>query len=146
MSRWSFIINTANRARVIEWVMRAPIGFRLELKEPKRSDAQNRKLWPMLTEISTALLWHGQRYTPDDWKDYMMHQLKAGRWMPSEDGGMVPIGMRSSDLSVEEFSGLIEVIHAFGARHGVTFADDPAPPLSTAREPGAPNKRVGVAA
>ena len=116
MSRWSFIITEANRTRILEWVRRAPCGFRIELKEAKRSDAQNRKLWPMLTEISTQLLWHGQKYSPDDWKDFMMHQLGNGRWMPAEEGGMIPIGMRTSDLGKTEFSDLIEVIHAFAAR------------------------------
>lgn len=123
MSRWSFIITEANRARILEWVRRAPVGFRIELKEPKRSDAQNRLMWPLLTEISTQLLWHGQKYSPDDWKDFMMHQLGNGRWMPAEEGGMVPIGMRTSDLGKTEFSDLIEVIRAFAARQGVELHD-----------------------
>lgn len=123
MSRWSFIVGPRTRDTVRRWLDRAPDGFRIEFREPKRTDAQNRLLWPLLTELSTQLDWRGQKYSPDDWKDYMMHALKKARWMPDEDGGMVPIGMRSSQLSVSEFSDLIELIYAFGARHGVDFSD-----------------------
>lgn len=121
MSRWSFIIGPRTRETIQRWIARAPDGFRIEIREPKRTDAQNRKLWPLLTELSTQLDWHGQKYTPDDWKDYFMHALKRARWMPDENGGMVPIGMRSSELGVSEFSDLIEMIHEFGSRHGVEF-------------------------
>jgi hypothetical protein len=124
MSRWSFIITEASRARILEWVRRAPVGFRIELKEAKRSDAQNRLMWPLLTEISAQLLWHGQKYSPDDWKDFMMHQLGNGRWMPAEEGGMIPIGMRTSDLGKTEFSDLIEVIRSFAARQGIELHDE----------------------
>ena len=54
-----------------------------------------------------------------------MHQLGNGRWMPAEDGGMVPIGMRTSDLSKQEFGDLITVIQAFAARNGVILGDEP---------------------
>jgi NinB protein len=123
MSRWSFIVGPRTRDTLRRWLDRAPDGFRIEFREPQRTDAQNRLLWPLLTALSTQLDWHGQKYSPDDWKDYMMHALKRARWMPDENGGMVPIGMRSSKLGVSEFSDLIEMIYEFGARHGVVFHD-----------------------
>jgi hypothetical protein len=111
------------REQAIRWITKAPPWTRIEFKGPRRTLPQNDKMWAMLTELSEQLTWHGQRYTPDDWKDFLMHQLRKARWMPDEEGGFVPIGMRTSDLSVEEMGDLIEVMHAFGARQGVVFLD-----------------------
>lgn len=125
MSRWSFIVSKSNLAMLHTWLDRAAaLGMRVEFREPKRSDAQNRLMWPYLTEISQQLTWHGQKYSPDDWKDFLMHQLGRGRWMPAEEGGMVPIGMRTSELSKDEFSDLIVVIQSFAARNGVVLGDE----------------------
>lgn len=123
MSRWTFIITDQVRAKLHAWIDRAPAGMIVQFLESKRSSEQNRKLWPMLTDISTQLVWHGTKYPPEDWKDYLMHQLRGGRWMPAEEGGMVPIGFRTSELTKSEFSDLIEVIYAFGARNEVEWSD-----------------------
>jgi hypothetical protein len=46
----------------------------------------------------------------------------TGRIVPNLDGsGFVNLGTRSSDLSVEEMSDLIELIHAFAAKRGIQF-------------------------
>ena len=111
------------RQKALAWIAKAPLGTRVTFQGPQRSLPQNDKMWAMLTEVSEQLDWHGQKYQPDDWKDYMMHGLRRGRWMPDEDGGMVPIGMRTSKLSKSEFAELITFIEAFGARHGVVFSD-----------------------
>jgi len=127
MSRWTFIINGRTREKLRAWLDRAPDGMILEFRESKRSLDQNAKLWPMLTDISLQLEWHGQHYPPEDWKDFLMHQLRGGRWMPAEDGGMVPVGFRTSELTKAEFSDLIEVVYAFGARTGIVWTEPDAP-------------------
>lgn len=111
------------RAKAIDWIKRLPDLSRVEFKKPRRSIPQNDLLWARLTELSEKLIWHGQRYSPEDWKDYLMHALKKARWMPGEDGGMVPIGMHTSDLSKGEFTDLLDLMDAFAARHGVYFND-----------------------
>ena len=127
MSRWAFVATPSNGAELHRWLDRAIAGrLRVTFQEQKRTDAQNRLMWPYLTAISQQLEWHGQKYTPDDWKDFLMHQLGRGRWMPAEEGGMVPIGMRTSDLSKGEFGDLIVVIQAFAARNGVILGDEAA--------------------
>lgn len=121
MSRWTHIVSATTREKIIAWVRKAPVGMRIVFMEAKRTDAQNRLMWPLLTAISEQLVWHGVKYPPEDWKDFLMHQLGNGRWMPAEEAGLVPIGMRTSELSVPEMGDLIEVIYAFGARQGVDF-------------------------
>jgi len=36
---------------------------------------------------------------------------------------MFPVGLRSSTLTVEQFSGLVELIYAYGAKHGVVWSE-----------------------
>lgn len=125
MSRVAIILMGAqSRAQAKLWVDKAPTFTRFELKESKRTLPQNALMWSLLTELARKLDWHGQRYSADDWKDYAMHALKRSRWMPSEDAGMVPIGMRTSDLGVSEMGELIEFLYAFGARHDITWDFD----------------------
>ena len=123
MSRWAFVIGKNNRELIRRWLDRAPDGFRVEIAEPKRTDAQNRLLWPLLTALSVQVKWHGLTLSPEDWKDVMTAGLKReARMVPNMDGnGFVALGMRTSTMTKAEFSELIELIHAFAAREGVTL-------------------------
>lgn len=79
----------------------------------------------MLTDISAAKP-EGRELTPDIWKSIFMHALDhAQRFEMALDGkGMVPVGFRSSKLTKEQFSDLMELIAEYGARHGVQFGGD----------------------
>lgn len=128
------------RARALDWVRRAPVNTRVTFQGPKRTLDQNAKLWAMLTEVAMQTTWHGQRLTADDWKTLFLAALKSEmRMVPNINGdGWVQLGRSSSDLSREEFSDLIEIIHMFGARAGVEFYGD--------RDPEAVKSPSGVAA
>lgn len=115
--------NDAMKAKAIDWIRRAPRDTRVEFKGPQRSIPQNDRQWAMLTDIATQLCWHGQFYPPQAWKDYFMHSYRGATWMPHEDGGMVPVGMHTSDLSVQEHSEFTMLVEAFAARHGVKFRE-----------------------
>jgi hypothetical protein len=129
MSRYLVTMrSTADRERVIRFVSAAPFGSRVEVKAAKRTIPQNDKMWAMLTEVATQLPWHGRKLRPDDWKllflDALLREKKiATDTIPNTDGdGVVNIsGHSSSDLSKDEMGDLIELIHEFGARHGVKF-------------------------
>jgi len=85
-------------------------------------------MWAMLTDISEQLAWHGVKLSPDDWKLVMLDALKREmRMVPNIDGnGFVNLGRSSSDLSKDEMTALMEIIAAFGAKHGVVFHDSEA--------------------
>lgn len=125
MTRRVFIIANDNvRARVLEFVRALPLGIRCEFKEPTRSLEANAKMWACLTDISEQVVWYGTKLTPDDWKDVLTASLRKARVVPGIDpGSLVPLGMRTSDMTKKEMSNLIELIHAFGAEHGVVFHD-----------------------
>lgn len=117
--------NDEKRALAKSIIDKAPVGARVEISEEKRTTDQNSKLWPMLTEISLQCRHHGLRLSPDDWKLLFLDQLNSEmRLVPNLDGdGFVNLGKSSSKLSKAEFSALIELILAYGAKHGVKFND-----------------------
>lgn len=129
MSRYQFTLSSRNREMLSQKMLKLPAGWRVTVQETKRSIPQNDRMWAMLTAISTQLVWHGHRYSPEDWKDYFMHAMSGGRFMPAEDGGMVPIGRSTSRLGKQEHSLLTEIIEGFAERNGVDL-----------KEPGAKEK------
>ena len=119
------IRGTADRERASRWITQVPYGTRVEFKATKRTTDQNSRMWAMLTEIATQVVWYGCKLRANDWKLVFLDALKRElRVVPNIDGsGFVNLGQSSSDLSKEEMSNLLELIAAFGAQHGVVFHD-----------------------
>ncbi len=115
--------NKADREKAAAWCRNAPDGTRLELKAARRSIEQNSLLWQRLTEVAHQVDWYGQKLSAEDWKDVMSASLRKARVVPGIDGGFVPLGMRTSDMSKQEMTDLLELIAAFGAERGVKFRD-----------------------
>jgi hypothetical protein len=126
MSRALVILNRASdRERVQAWAAKAPWGTRITFQEAKRTTDQNARMWAMLTEVARQVKWHGQQLSADDWKLIFMAALpEETRIVPNLSGnGFVNLGRSSSKLSVGEMADLMDLIAAFGAREGVTFAE-----------------------
>lgn len=125
MSRALLTLRTiADRDRACRWVRQAPIGSRVEFKAPRRTLPQNDRLWWLLTEVSRQVDWYGQKLTPEDWKDVFTASIRKAHVVPGLDGGFVPLGMRTSDMTKAEMGDLMTLIEAFGAEHGVVFGDE----------------------
>lgn len=125
MSRALLTLRTiADRDRACRWVRQAPIGSRVEFKSPRRTLPQNDRMWAMLTDIARQVEWYGQKLTPDDWKDVFTASLRRAHVVPGLDGGFVPLGMHTSDMSKQEMGDLMQLIEAFGAERGVIFGED----------------------
>ncbi len=126
MSRAVLVLDRqSDRDRAASWVRQAPWGTRITFQEAKRTTDQNARMWAMLTEVARQVKWHGQRLSADDWKLVFLSALKQElRIVPNLDGtGFVQLGRSSSSLSVGEMADLMDLIAAFGAREGVTFAE-----------------------
>ena len=95
----------------------------LEIKKETRSSEQNRLMWAALTDISRQVEWHGQKLSPEDWKNLITASLKKQRIVPGIDGGFVALGASTSKMSVAEMTEVIECALAFGALHGVEFSE-----------------------
>lgn len=90
---------------------------------PQRSLDQNAKLWAILADVSAQVDWYGQRLSETDWKNVFSASLFQQRTVPGIDGGFVVLGQSTSRMNKAEFSQLIELIHAFGADHNVTWSE-----------------------
>jgi len=128
VSRRAFIIHKSNRAAILQEVQNAPDGYRVEIAERLRTDSQNRAQWPLLSKLASGLTWHGLTLSEDDWKDLLTASFrKEARVVPNLEGnGFVALGMRTSNMSVPEFSDYLEFIHAFAAREGVDLSREDA--------------------
>lgn len=124
MSRHLIVIrSTADRERVAKYVAQAPFGTRVEFKAAKRTLPQNDRFYAMLTDISKQVTHEGRKYTPEIWKALLMQANgKEMEWITSLDGvDPIPLGYRSSDLSKEEMSSLMEFMTVWGGEQGVVF-------------------------
>lgn len=124
MSRAALILKgPRDRERAIGWIKSAPAGCTVEFRHSKRSLNQNAKLWSCLSDIAQQVEWYGQKLSPDDWKDVFTASLRRARVVPGLDAGtFVPLGMRTSDMTKQEFADLLELINAFAAERGVVFS------------------------
>lgn len=126
MSRALLVLDDAFvREKAKRWIDQAPPGTRVEYKAPKRSLEQNSMMWACLTEVADQVTHHGLKLTTEDWKLIFIDALKReNRIAPNLEGtGFVSLGRSTSDLSKEEMTDMIELIMAFGAKHGVVFKD-----------------------
>ena len=104
------------------------------LQRPARSLSQNRKMWPMLTDVTKQVNWYGEKLDTDDWKDMFMSSLNKQRAVPGIDGGLVGLSKRTSKLDKEGFAQLIEVIYAFGSEQNVAWSEPSLQTYSKYRE------------
>lgn len=111
-----------DRKRARTYVNSAPLGTRVEFKAAKRSLPQNDALWSYLTDIAAQKTHNGRRYTPEIWKALFLHGLQREvQLIPTLDGsGLLPL-TRTSDLSKQEFSDLLEFIKMWAAENGVVL-------------------------
>lgn len=100
----------------------APKDSLVSITAPNRSREQNDKMWAMLRDVARCKP-RGDHYTPDTWKALFMHLLgHQVQFAAGLDGnGPIPVGFRSSHLSVAQMSDLIELIYEWGTRHGVVW-------------------------
>lgn len=126
MSRASLTLsNDAIREKAIHWIKTAPNGTRVDFKEAKRTLPQNDRMWAMLTDIASQATLGGAKYSTDEWKCIFMDALgQEMKFLPKLEGtGFVPVGHRSSDLTVKEMGDLMELMTAWALQHGVVFSE-----------------------
>jgi len=121
------LINDSVRQRAIDCIKTAPDGYIVEVKEPKRNLEQNALLWTLLEAFSKQLEWpvNGKmcRLTSEEWKDLLTAAYKneAQRVAIGLNGGMVILGMRTSQMGKKQFAEFIEFIYATAAERGVAI-------------------------
>lgn len=120
-----WLINQNIKENACEAIMNAPEGYRVQIQPPTRTLQQNDKLWAMLNEVSKQVEWYGQYYPKEVWKTIFLTAYGVEmRFVPAIDGGQIPIARSSTRLTISQMSDLIEIIYAFGAKHGVRFKEN----------------------
>jgi hypothetical protein len=124
MKRVVFLANQRQREFAKRLIDQAEEGEVMRLGKPARTEDQNDKLHPMIRDI--------QRQVPGmetfSEKDIRLRFLNALgtelRFLPVLEGeGAFPVGLSSAELTKDQFSALIELIYAYGAKHGVRWTD-----------------------
>lgn len=112
----------AQRRRAHECVKDCPDGWSATFAPETRTQAQNRLLWPLLTQIRCEVRYFGRELTQADWKNLFVASLRSSEVIPTLDGrSVMPLGLSTRVMSKAEFSDLLEVIHAYAAEKGVVF-------------------------
>lgn len=116
--------SASERNKAIRWISQAPMNCILIFKKPGRTIPQNDRMWVMLTEVAQQAEWNGVKYTPDQWKCLFMHACgHEAHFMPGLNGEPFPAGFRTSKLSKEQMTELMDFIDAWGTQHGVKFKE-----------------------
>lgn len=125
MSRNAITLQSkSDRERATAWIANAPTGSTMEIRAPRRSCDQNSLMWSLLGQVSKQVEWYGQKLSSEDWKDICSASLRRYNVVPGIDPGtFVPLGMRTSQMTKEEMTQLIELIIAFGTERGVAFRE-----------------------
>lgn len=118
------LVGDSQRAWARQVITEAQPYSVVTVRAPTRSTRQNAKLWAMLGDVSSQVVWHGLHLSADDWKDVFSAALRKARIVPGLDNkGFVALGLRTSQMTVAEMADLIELIYAFGAERGVKWTE-----------------------
>jgi hypothetical protein len=116
----------SRHSRLAESSFTSGQAYRFMVEEERRTNEQNRKMWPLLTEFAEQVEHFGHHWSPEDWKYILMHAFrKELRLLPGLDGSVVPIGLSTSALSKSDMIKFIEFIIAEGTERGVIFSHEP---------------------
>ena len=102
----------------------APQDAVVKVSPAGRTLSQNDKLWALLSDLSRAKP-DGRTHTPEMWKALTMHACgHAVQFENGLDGQPFPVGFRSSRLSKQQMSDLIEFVMEYGSRHNVRWSEE----------------------
>jgi hypothetical protein len=116
------VLTPHTRAKAHAEIDAAPDGHVCIVREPTRSDEQNRKLHAMVADLQAQV---SDEYSKEDWKLRLMQGLRnETRFLPELEGpAMFPVGQKTSQLTRAQFSMLVEIVFEFGAKHNVRWSD-----------------------
>ena len=119
------------RRRAMACVADAPEGYVVTVQEPTRSTDQNAAQWPILEAFAEQLQWpvNGAMVSlsAEEWKDVLTaaFQGETVRLAMGLNGGVVMLGLRTSQMGKRRFSEWLDFLNATAALRGVVvYADE----------------------
>lgn len=124
MSGQTVIISgSTSRATAHRLIDAAPAGAVVHVKVAKRTTEQNDKMWALISDVSRAQP-DGRKHITEVWKALFMNACGyAVQFETGLSGEPFPVGFRSSRLTKQQMSELIEFIIAWGTERGVAWTD-----------------------
>lgn len=117
------VIIRGSRTAAHKLVDAAPQGSIMNIRPATRSNEQNALLWSLLSEISRAKP-DGRTHTPDVWKALFMSACgHAVQFEVGLDGAPFPLGFRSSRLTKDQMTDLIEFILQYCAEKQISIRE-----------------------
>lgn len=108
--------------------------MRVIIDEDKRSNAQNRMMWSVLSDISKQVKWDNETLTKEEWKDLITANLYGQKARRGIEGGLVFTGKSTKTLSKKDFANVVTSAEQFGAENNVTFSNDAKEAIRVANE------------
>ena len=152
MEKMNFLLRDDRiRRNCIEAIQQLPASpdkpLEIVIQERKRTKSQNDRMWPLLTDLANQVIWFGERYSKEDWKDLITALVAKSkneqqRTAPGIGGGVVMFGSRTSKMRVSEMVEVIEAIYWFGTEQNVKFSDESRLELEWAHRWGEKNRRA----
>jgi hypothetical protein len=104
------LTGSPHRATAKKLIDAAPDRSIVNIRPETRSGVQNAMLWSLLSAVSRAKP-DGRTHTPDIWKCLFMQACgHAVQFEVGLDGAPFPLGFRSSRMTKDQFTDLIEFI------------------------------------
>ena len=92
------------------------------LRRTKRTDAQNRKLQPMVRDIKTQVEWMNLT-NEKKWREFFCGIIKGQNPSITPEGNVIMLGVSSTELNVEQMSECIEYMYHFGSERQVKWSE-----------------------
>lgn len=127
MNQYFILAHDQAREGAVQAVMQAPEGYVVEIKPKTRTGEQNSLLHGQFTDLSNQVKWYEQSFNTTVWKrlctySYLREVNESPLLIPALDNnGMDIIYERTSKMSVNQVTGLIEWTYAFGAENNVEW-------------------------
>lgn len=128
MKRTLILTGEVARKAACRDVLAAPIGWVAIVGPESRTQAQNRLLHPLLTDISKQAIWMGKEMSMLQWKTLMVsgHAVATGNAVEMTvglEGEVVNLRESTAAMGKRRFASLVEYVLAWGAMNGVKFSD-----------------------
>jgi hypothetical protein len=128
MDRRLYILNTREKRKaIVQIVANLEQYSRVEVKGPKRTLPQNDLMWVWLTAFAEQAEWAGKKRTTLEWKDLFTGAVKVAggnvEAVPGLEGGIMLLGLHTSDMSVAEMADLITYMESKATEFGVVLDD-----------------------
>lgn len=118
------LVTETDRDRAHKLLDESPIGAIFELRPPKRTDPQNRRLHASIRDVAEQVKWAGDYLSTEDWKRLFCASLYGQKVIPGLLSGFVVLTKKTSDMSIEDVAELQDFIYAWGSEKGVNWTEE----------------------